>query len=105
MEPEDLLPSSQKPATCPYAELDQSSQCPCPTSLTSPLILYSQLRPGFASGLLPLGLPNENLYAPLLSPTRFYNQAGACLLRGTSRIFIIETRLQIHNVLSGKPAS
>jgi hypothetical protein len=51
MEPESLLLSSQKPATCPYAELDQSSQRSRPMSLMSPLILYSQLRLGFPTGL------------------------------------------------------
>ena len=55
MEPESSLPSSQKPAICPYVELDQSS----PTSLTSPLILHSQLRLGFPSGLPPTGLPTK----------------------------------------------
>ena len=68
VEPEGSFPYSQKPATCPNAEPDQSIQCPCPTTLTSPLILYSQLRPGFPSLLLPSGLPSRNLYAPLLSP-------------------------------------
>jgi hypothetical protein len=28
MEPEGSLPHSQEPATCPYPEPDQSSQCP-----------------------------------------------------------------------------
>jgi len=84
MEHENSLPSSQKPATCPYAGLINPVHVPRPTSLISPLILYPQLRLGFPSGFLLSGLPNKNLYAPLLPPIHLYNQAGACLLRGTS---------------------
>jgi hypothetical protein len=30
MEPEDLLPHSQEPATCPYSEPDEPRPCPPP---------------------------------------------------------------------------
>jgi len=43
MVPENLLPHSQEPATCPYPEPEQSSTCPNPTSWRSILILSSHL--------------------------------------------------------------
>ena len=44
---------SPKPATCPYPEPDRSSACPHPTSRRCILILFSHLRLGLPSSLLP----------------------------------------------------
>ena len=49
MEPEDSLPCSQDPVTCPYPELDQSH----PTFWRSILVLFSHLRLGLQSDLFP----------------------------------------------------
>jgi hypothetical protein len=68
MEPEGSLPHSQQPFTCPYAEPDQSSPCPCSSSLKSILILSSYIGLGLVSGLFSSGLSTRTLYAPLLSP-------------------------------------
>jgi hypothetical protein len=68
MEPECSLPHSQELSTCPYPELDQSRpqhpilppQDPCLLLLL--LLLFTHLRLGFPSGLLPSGCPMMNLY-------------------------------------------
>ena len=70
MEPEGSLLHSQMPATCHYHESDQTAHIPHPISWTSFLILSLHLHLGHPSVLFPSGLPTENLYAPLLSPTR-----------------------------------
>jgi hypothetical protein len=49
MEPENSLPHSQEPATCPYPEPYQSSPGPPPTSWRSILILSFHLRLGLKS--------------------------------------------------------
>ena len=70
MEPEGSLPHSQQPVTCPYPELDLTSPCPHPTSHRPILILFSHLRLGLLSGLLPSVFPTITLYAPLHSQVR-----------------------------------
>jgi hypothetical protein len=69
MEPEGSLLHSQKPATCPYPEPDQSSPCPPYHVLKIHFNIILHLRLGLLSGLLPSGLPNKILYEPLLSST------------------------------------
>ena len=71
MKPEDSLPRSQVPATCPYywASSIQSIP-PHPTSLWSILILSSHLLLCLPSGLFPSGFSTKTLYTPLLSLTR-----------------------------------
>jgi hypothetical protein len=63
MEPEDLLPYSQEPATCLYSE-----PTPPSTSGRSTLILSFHLSLGLPSGLLSSGLPTKTMYAPVFSP-------------------------------------
>jgi hypothetical protein len=61
IEPEGLLPCSQDPSTGPYPEPDQSSP------YHPILILFSHLRLGFLSGLLPSPLSHQNpICIPLL---------------------------------------
>jgi len=66
MEPEDSLPHSQVPATCPI--LSQLAPVHTPTShfLKIHLILSSHLLLGF----FPSGFPTKTLYTPLLYPIR-----------------------------------
>ena len=69
MESDGSLPQSLKPGICLCPKPDGSSPCPHPTSLKSILILFSLLRLGLSSGLLPSGFPTETMYASVLSPT------------------------------------
>jgi hypothetical protein len=66
MEPESSLPSSQKPATGPYPEPDESSaQLLTMFPEDTLLILSSHLLLGLSSGLF--RFPTEILYAFLIS--------------------------------------
>jgi hypothetical protein len=67
MQPNMSLPLLQEPPTCPRPETYQSSPCPLLASWRSVFKSYSQPRLGLPSGLLPSGLLNQILYAPLLS--------------------------------------
>ena len=67
MEPEGSLTHSQEPSTRPYSELDQYSPFPHHTSWRSILIL-SDLRLDFPSGLFPSGFSARTLCTPFLSP-------------------------------------
>jgi len=68
MEPEGSLPCSQKPATGPYPEPDESSShVPTLFSLRTILILSSQLRLGLSNGVYHSGFPTKMLYAFLVS--------------------------------------
>ena len=53
---------------------------PKPTSWKSILILYTHVRPGLPSGLLPSDFPTNSLYKHLLSPTRAMWSAHPILL-------------------------
>ena len=81
MEPEDSLPHSQQPVTCPYPEPDQSNPRPSGNILLRySLLSSSHQRLGLASGLLPPGLPTKALYVPLPSPIRALCPARLFLL-------------------------
>ena len=58
MEPEGSSPYTQKPATCPYPEPDQSSLPPQPNLLK----IHFNLRLGIPSGL-PSGFPTKALFS------------------------------------------
>ena len=64
MEPEDSLPHSQEPATCPCSEPAQSSPCYHPSHFFNS-ILTSHLCLGLQSCLFPSGFPNKTLCTPL----------------------------------------
>jgi len=64
MEPEGSLPHSQKPASSPYPEPDQTSPCPHPASWRYILIFSCHVR---LNHFL-LGFPTKIIYAPLASP-------------------------------------
>ena len=68
-EPEDSLPHSQQPATCPYSEPDQSSPCPPPLFhfLKIQFNIIPSSRPGSSKRTLSLSFPTKTLYGDLLS--------------------------------------
>jgi hypothetical protein len=72
MEPEDSLPYSKVPATCPCLELDRSSPYPPhPTSLRSILIhIILPSTQGSPKWSLSLRFPRQTPLYPLLSPVR-----------------------------------
>ena len=67
MEIEGSLLHLQKPATCPYPELHQSSPCLLSHFLKI-LILSTRLCLSLPRGLFPSVFPTKTLYAPLLTP-------------------------------------
>jgi len=87
MEPEDSLLYSQVPATCPYPEPDQTSQCP---HLISYLILSFHISLGLPSGLFPSGFPTKTLYTPLLSAVRATCPVHLILLDSITRTILGE---------------
>ena len=89
MEPEGSLPHPQVPATSPYPKLDPINS---PTShfLKIILILFSHLRLGLPSDLLPSGFPIETLYMPLLSLIRATCPAHLILLYFITRTVLGE---------------
>ena len=68
MEPKFSLPLSQKPATCPYPEPEQS--IPCPPSHFLKIHIYINLpsTPASSKWSLSLGFLVKILFRPLLSP-------------------------------------
>jgi hypothetical protein len=70
----------KRPLPVPTSATSVQSMHPHPMSCKFILILSSHLTLGLPSGLLPSGLPTENLYAPLLSPTRDKSPAHLILL-------------------------
>ena len=73
IEPEDSLPHSQVPVTCPYPGVSSIQSIPphC-TAWRSILILSPLLRLGPPSGLFPAGSPHQNpVYASHLPHTRY----------------------------------
>jgi len=66
-----FITHSQVPATCPYPEPAQPSPYPhIPLPEDPLLILFSHLRLGLLSGLLPSGFPTKTLYTHLPFPIR-----------------------------------
>ena len=70
MEPEDSLPQSQVPTTCPYPEPVRSSPHSLIPLLKTHLNIILPSASCLPSGLFPSGFPTKTLYTPLLFPIR-----------------------------------
>jgi hypothetical protein len=70
LEPDRSLPCLQELTTGPCPEPEEFSPHPHPTSLTSILILSSQLHLCLRSGVFPSGFPNGTLYVCIFCPMR-----------------------------------
>jgi hypothetical protein len=69
MEPENLLPYSQVPTTCPYPDAARFSPYPQIPVPEDPSYLYHPIYAWVSqSGFFPLGYPTKTLYTLLLSP-------------------------------------
>ena len=86
MEPEGLLPQSQKPVTCPNRKSDPFTTCPYPTSSKCTLILYFNLRLNLPGGLFTPDFTAKILHTPLLSTIRATCPADLILLDLTTRM-------------------
>jgi len=70
MKPEGSLPHLKTPATCPYPESDQSTQCHLSHSFKIPFSINLPSTPRSSKWSLSLRFPYQNLYAQLFSITR-----------------------------------
>ena len=70
MEPKSLLPHSQKPATSPYPDPDQSSPWPQSYFLKIHFNIILPSKPRSSKLLLPSGVSTKIVFTPLLSSIR-----------------------------------
>ena len=105
MDPEDSLPHSQQPATCPYPEADQSNPC-----LPIPLLDNFKIIPPSTSGSSKWSLSNQ--VSPPKSCMHFSFSPHTCyMLRPTyfldfiSRIFVSTDPRAPHYVVFSNPVT
>jgi len=68
MEPENLFPHSQVPATCLYPNSDRSSPFPTFHLLKIHLNIILPTQPESSKWFLSLGFPNKTMYKTLPNP-------------------------------------